>query len=326
MNVLVTVVGGKGFLARFVPRVSQLVAAKVQGCLLADAIVQIQTQLPNLIIVQASQADSLKLCRQIKEQNSLEGIYCLVVDDRIQCSPEIPLEQIQELLATADALENGADAYLRLVSKPESDTTLIQAEDRLLTAQIQLGMRGVQMHRELQHMNDLLSTMALADPLTELSNRRALEWELPRQIQNARSQETSLGLIILDVDFFKVVNDTYGHQIGDRILQLLAARLRHHLRLQDTLFRYGGEEFVIILTQTTFQEANLVAGRLRKLVGEQDFTINETTALNITISIGISSLRAADDPKGESLINRADQNLLRAKSAGRNRVVAEESS
>jgi len=172
--------------------------------------------------------------------------------------------------------------------------------------------------------NDVLSTMALADPLTELSNRRAMEWELPRQIQNARAHLTPLSLVMLDVDYFKSVNDNYGHQVGDRVLQLLAARLRHNLRVQDTLFRYGGEEFVILLTQTSFHDAKLVAKRLRRLIGDQPFNIDGTLALNITVSMGLASLIAIDDAKGESLLRRADFNLLQAKSSGRNQVICSE--
>jgi two-component system cell cycle response regulator len=162
--------------------------------------------------------------------------------------------------------------------------------------------------------------MALADPLTELSNRRAMEWELPRQIHNARVESTPLSLVMLDVDYFKSVNDTYGHQVGDRVLQLLAARLRHNLRFQDTLFRYGGEEFVIVLSNTTFQDALIVARRLRCLISDQPFHIDGSLALGITVSMGLASLISTDDAKGESLIRRADHNLLRAKSSGRNQV------
>jgi two-component system cell cycle response regulator len=130
---------------------------------------------------------------------------------------------------------------------------------------------------------------------------------------------------MLDVDYFKSVNDNYGHQVGDRVLQLLAARLQHNLRLQDTIFRYGGEEFVIVLSQTDSQEAQMVATRLRHLVADQPFNIDGTLALPITISLGLASLIAEDDLKGESLLRRADYNLLHAKSSGRNQVFGGES-
>ncbi|HEY9648705.1 MAG TPA: GGDEF domain-containing protein, partial [Chroococcidiopsis sp.] len=171
--------------------------------------------------------------------------------------------------------------------------------------------------------NDLLSAIALSDPLTSLNNRRAFEWELPRQIQNARSRNMPISLIMLDVDHFKSINDTYGHMVGDRALQLLGARLRHNLRFYDTPFRYGGEEFVIILSDTGGQEAVAIAHRICRLISEQAFVVNETLDLTITVSAGASSLRPEDDAKGMSLLHRADQYLLSAKSSGRNRVVSD---
>jgi two-component system cell cycle response regulator len=169
--------------------------------------------------------------------------------------------------------------------------------------------------------NDILSAIALSDPLTELNNRRALDWELPRQIQNCRARSESLSVLMLDVDFFKTINDTYGHQVGDHTLQLLSSRLRHNLRFRDTLFRYGGEEFVIILSGTDQQEATLVAQRLCRLISDQPFIINDTLNLKITMSAGTATLEQTDDIRGVSILKRADQNLLRAKSSGRNRVV-----
>ena len=225
-------------------------------------------------------------------------------------------------------MEGGADAYLWLLPKSEKGDISLEVgltmQNHLLQAQIQSAIKRVQLYRNLMNTNDVLSAIALADPLTELSNRRALDWELPRQIHNARSRSTPLSLLILDVDYFKLINDNHGHLVGDRVLQLLSARLRHNLRFQDTPFRYGGEEFVIILSNTSSQEARTVALHLNLLIGNQHFTIDQDLALKITVSIGISSLEPNDDPNGVSLLNRADQNLLRAKSNGRNRVICEE--
>jgi two-component system cell cycle response regulator len=127
---------------------------------------------------------------------------------------------------------------------------------------------------------------------------------------------------MLDVDYFKSINDTYGHSVGDRALQLISSRLRHNLRFRDTLFRYGGEEFVIILSNTEQQEALLVARRLCHLISDQPFTIDDNLDLNLTISAGTATLKPSDDSRGSSLLQRADQNLLQAKSSGRNRVVS----
>ncbi|WP_197985586.1 GGDEF domain-containing protein [Leptolyngbya sp. Cla-17] len=105
-------------------------------------------------------------------------------------------------------------------------------------------------------------------------------------------------------------------------MQLVSNRLRHNLRFRDTLFRYGGEEFVIILSNTDESEADLVSRRLCRLIGEQPFTIDAGLDLTITISAGTATLRSTDDERGVNLLKRADQNLLRAKSTGRNRVVS----
>ncbi len=326
MDASVLVVGNEQFLTIFVNQIHNITSGKVEASSALDEVIQlIQTKQPAVLILQATQVDSLTLCHQIKEQTQLGWIYCILVDDQSEMTDEgLLLDPDWKLTAYAEALENGADAYLRMNSARTKDSALTLEEDRLLKAQIHAGLRGVRFYRELMQTNDVLSTMALADPLTELSNRRAMEWDLPRQIQNARSYSTALSLIMLDVDYFKSVNDNYGHQVGDRVLQLLAARLQHNLRIQDTLFRYGGEEFVIVLSQTDSQEAQIVAKRLRRLVGDQPFNIDGTLALQITISLGLASLNAEDDLKGESLLRRADHNLLRAKSSGRNQVVCAE--
>jgi two-component system cell cycle response regulator len=130
-----------------------------------------------------------------------------------------------------------------------------------------------------------------------------------------------LSLIILDVDYFKKVNDTYGHLVGDRLLQLLCSRLRHNLRLQDTPFRYGGEEFVVLLSNTKGEEALLVAKRLNRVIREEPFKINNQLTINITISLGTATVQENDDIHGLNLLYRADQCLLQAKAAGRNQAV-----
>lgn len=328
MDASVLVVGNEQFLTIFVNQIHNITSGKVEASSALDEVIQlIQTKQPAVLILQATQVDSLTLCHQIKEQTELGWIYCILVDDQFEMTGEgLSPDPHRKLTAYAEALENGADAYLQMNSAGTKDSALALEEDRLLKAQIQAGLRGVKFYRELMQTNDVLSTMALADPLTELSNRRAMEWDLPRQIQNARTYSTALSLIMLDVDYFKSVNDNYGHQVGDRVLQLLAARLQHNLRLQDTLFRYGGEEFVIVLSQTDFHEAQIVAKRLRRLVGDQPFNIDGTLALQITISLGLASLNAEDDLKAESLLRRADHNLLRAKSSGRNQVFCAEES
>lgn len=316
MDASILVVGNDQFLATIVNQICNMMSGRVEASsALNEVIPLIRSQQPAILILQAAQLGCLELCHQIKQQSHLGWIYCILVDNQPDITAdEKSLNQYRELTVCAEALEKGADAYLLLTSAVEYE------EIRLLKAQIEAGLRGVRFYREVMQTNDVLSTMALADPLTELSNRRAMEWELPRQIHNARTESTPLSLVMLDVDYFKSVNDTHGHQVGDRVLQLLSARLRHNLRFQDTLFRYGGEEFVIVLSNTTFQDALIVARRLRCLISDQPFHIDGSLALAITVSMGLASLISTDDAKGENLIRRADHNLLRAKSSGRNQV------
>lgn len=322
MDVSVLVVGNERFLTTWVSQIRNIVSGAVEVSSDLDEVISlIQSKQFEILILQAALLRDLALCHPSKKQSQLSWTYCILIDDQSSQTDE-GLEQnsCRELVACAEALENGADAYLRMTLVGTRNSAIAFAQERLLKAQIQAGLRGVQFYRSLMQTNDVLSTMALADPLTQLSNRRAMEWDLPRQTQHAHAHSKPLSLIILDVDYFKSVNDNYGHQIGDRVLQMLAARLQNNLRVQDSLFRYGGEEFVIVLSQTNFQDARVVAKRMRSLVSDQPFNIDGTLSLEITISLGLASLLPTDDLTGESLLRRADHNLLRAKSSGRNQV------
>ena len=330
MDASILIVGSDEFQTTLLERLRYLLLCSIEVVSTPkEALPLIQVQQPDVVILQAGQLGCIDLCRQLKQQTSLAWIYCILIAEQ----PHNAIEEILpgwnwELGFRTAALEGGADAYLWLLPKSEKGDISLEVgltmQNHLLQAQIQSAIKRVQLYRNLMNTNDVLSAIALADPLTELSNRRALDWELPRQIHNARSRSTPLSLLILDVDYFKLINDNHGHLVGDRVLQLLSARLRHNLRFQDTPFRYGGEEFVIILSNTSSQEARTVALHLNLLIGNQHFTIDQDLALKITVSIGISSLEPNDDPNGVSLLNRADQNLLRAKSNGRNRVICEE--
>ncbi|NJL09844.1 MAG: diguanylate cyclase [Calothrix sp. SM1_7_51] len=321
MNISVLVFGSNNFLAGLPDQIRDTNIFSVEVIAnFHDAISRIGLAPPDIILVQASQENSMEFCCWLKEQVNLSWIYSILLEDRPQlladknkygCSWEMEMASV--------ALQQGADAYIWLI--PQSDK-VANVSHNLLQAQLAVGLRKVQKYRDLVRKNDLLSTIALSDPLTELSNRRALEWDLTRQIQKAFTQETPLSLIILDVDYFKKINDTYGHLVGDKVLQLLSNRLRHNLRFQDTPFRYGGEEFVVVLSNTTSEEALTVARRLNRIIGEQPFAINKELTISVTISLGVSSLQPEDDPKGISLLDRADQCLLQAKANGRNRTVS----
>ncbi|WP_017651161.1 GGDEF domain-containing protein [Fortiea contorta] len=325
MNISILVFGGHKFIATLPAQIRYATAFSVQVVAnVIQAVSQIKTTPPDVLIVQASLDGSMELCSWLKDQAKLSWIYCILLEDRSQQIIERSKYGWEwELEMTSNVLKQGADAYIWQLNEENTDHTFAESTPNhdLILAQLAVGLRKAKKYRDLIRSNDLLSAIALADSLTELNNRRALEWDLPRQIQKSREHLSPLSLIILDVDYFKKVNDTYGHLVGDRLLQLLCTRLRQNLRYQDTPFRYGGEEFVILLANTTGEEALIVARRLNRIVSEQPFAINSQHMINVTISLGTASLDADDDDRGMSLIHRADQCLLQAKANGRNQVI-----
>ncbi|MBW4428836.1 MAG: diguanylate cyclase [Nostoc desertorum CM1-VF14] len=326
MNISILVFGKHNFIATLPDQIRCATAFSVEVIdNLDQAVSQIQMTPPDIILVQASLDGSMELCSWLKDQTKLSWIYCILFEDRSQqLTDRTKYGWERELEMSATALKQGADAYIwhLIEEKTEHSLAELTANHGLILAQLTVGLRKAQKYRDLIQTNDMLSAIALSDPLTELNNRRALEWDLPRQIKKARSQKTSMSLIILDVDYFKKVNDTHGHLVGDRVLQLLCQRLRHNLRCQDTAFRYGGEEFVILLANTTDEETLLVARRLNRVVSDKPFSLNSKLTINVTISLGTACLQTKDDDQGVSLLHRADQCLLQAKTAGRNRVIA----
>ncbi|WP_084649874.1 PleD family two-component system response regulator [Stappia stellulata] len=164
--------------------------------------------------------------------------------------------------------------------------------------------------------------MAITDPLTGLRNRHYLKSHLSRLVRQAAETELPLSVLMIDIDRFKAINDTHGHDAGDVVLRDVAQRLRGHVRGLDMACRLGGEEFVILMPETTLSAAEKVAERLRDVVARDAFALPEGDAehLPVTVSIGVAAHERAGD-SGEKLIKRADRALYQAKRDGRNRVV-----
>jgi len=167
------------------------------------------------------------------------------------------------------------------------------------------------------------------DVLTGWNNRRYLQVRLVEELARARRDAGSLVCLMLDIDHFKNVNDSYGHAAGDTVLRELAQRIESQVRVSDIAARYGGEEFVVLLPGTEIESGTLLAERIRTAISAQPIEIGDGNSITITASIGIASsapIRDDDDLKttGESLIARADVALYSAKSAGRDRVATEQ--
>lgn len=166
--------------------------------------------------------------------------------------------------------------------------------------------------KQTMKQKDKLVTISMTDPLTNTKNRRALDYKLDEIKDIQQISEHSFCLIILDIDNFKIINDTHGHTIGDEILVKLTKKLSSRLRKSDDFYRYGGEEFIIILPYTELKQAQIVAEELRKTVEK----IKIDNDIKVTISLGVAE--HVESESKEEWISRADKALYQAKNSGRN--------
>ncbi len=171
-----------------------------------------------------------------------------------------------------------------------------------------------------------LKRQGLTDTLTAINNRRFFDQRISEEVEAAGRSGKPLSCMLLDVDFFKRVNDTYGHQVGDLVLREVASIIRTQLRSSDVLSRYGGEEFSALLSNSDIGEAEEVAERIRRGIEKRIFDLLDLEPFNITISIGVATLKAEanthlDKKSADILIGQADQVLYAAKANGRNQVV-----
>ncbi|MDV3250614.1 PleD family two-component system response regulator [Devosia sp. BK] len=189
-----------------------------------------------------------------------------------------------------------------------------------LKARVRTQIRRHRYAMELRESVNHSIAMAVTDDLTGLYNRRYFDRHLNVLLGKAQSQDKNLAVMILDIDHFKSVNDTYGHDAGDVVLKEFSARMKRNIRGVDLACRFGGEEFVVLMPDTDVLNAELVAERVRQAIAEKSFDIKGQRPLTVTVSVGVSfNETLADTP--ESLIKRADLALYRAKREGRNRVI-----
>ena len=195
-----------------------------------------------------------------------------------------------------------------------SDLSVIE----LLAPQIALALERA----EWQHRANQFQLLSITDPLTGLLNRRYLEARLTEELSRSKRYNYPLSFMMIDIDDFKFYNDRNGHQAGDRALEITAQCLRAALRKVDVASRYGGEEFSILLPQTTLQEAGVIADRIRRKLIETNFPHGSSQPLGTaTVSIGLSSFSAQLD-SAEAIVRAADRALYHAKRHGKNRAYA----
>jgi diguanylate cyclase (GGDEF)-like protein len=175
--------------------------------------------------------------------------------------------------------------------------------------------------------NEMLKYIGLTDALTGVYNRRYMDRRLAEEIARARRQSYRIACMYIDVDHFKQVNDSHGHQAGDDVLREVAARIKAELRMSDALGRFGGEEFVVLLIDADLDSADIVAQRIRASVADRPFLLPEGQGLSVTVSIGVAALEDferehAIEEVAQELVAQADGALYQAKHQGRNRVVS----
>ena len=242
--------------------------------------------------------DGLQLCRLIRGQQAEAYTYVILATS---------LGERDHVLR---GMEAGADASL---TKPLEPYDL---EARLVAAK-----RVTQLHAELARYRIELARLASTDALTQLRNRLSLSDDLTGLHARSRRYGHGYSLAICDVDFFKQYNDTHGHQAGDEALRRVAAALTAQARQGDSIYRYGGEEFLLVLPEQSASSAIEAAERIRRAVESLGITHSVGTSAGvITISVGVATYNYADNTTSEDLLGEADTALYYAKSRGRNRV------
>lgn len=256
--------------------------------------------------------DIIMVSLNLKAEDGLRLCSHLRSNERTRSVPIVMIAEDQDIPRVAHGLEIGAHDYiLRPIDRNE------------LLARVRTQIRRKRFQERLRSSYEISLSMALTDSLTGLYNRRYLEVHLDKLLQSNREAKKSLGVVILDIDHFKNVNDTYGHNIGDEVLRVFAQRITKSLRSFDLVARLGGEEFVCLLPDVTQDQAFIVAERLRRSIADQPIACSvEGGALDVTTSIG-GAIIGPEMTTIPEVLDRADKCLYQAKHLGRNCSVFE---
>lgn len=253
---------------------------------------------PALVITDWVMPDltGIELCQRIRA--NLKDAYTYI----------IVLTSISEKENVVKGLAAGADDYLTKPFHPGE-----------LSARVAVGRRMVDLQRQIEAKNQLLRELALTDALTCLPNRRAIEEWSSRQLSGAARHGFSFWVAIADLDNFKCVNDTYGHDAGDAVLKGFAEILKTNMRSSNICGRIGGEEFLMVLTHAKQEDVRVVVERILQQLRDREFLFGEQ-AIRVTASFGIAGFQGRVAPEFRELVNQADEALYTAKRGGRNRI------
>lgn len=240
--------------------------------------------------------DGVEVCRKVRQQNREPYIYILLLTARDQKADVV------------QGIQAGADDYIAKPFDPQ------ELEVRLIS-----GRRIINLQGELIAAREALRVQATHDPLTGVWNRTAIMDALRRELARGSRESQPVAVVMADLDHFKRVNDTYGHMVGDAVLCETVKRMQRCVRPYDGLGRYGGEEFLILLTHNSAARAELVAQRICACISHETFDTSEG-AITVTVSLGVAATDQTPAVDVDSLVQAADAALYRAKASGRNRV------
>jgi len=253
---------------------------------------------PDLLIADWTMPDltGVEICRHIRSRPRGSYTYIILLTGK------------SEKQSVVEGLAAGADDYL---TKPFHHQELM--------ARVGVGLRIIDLQREIEGQNILLKELALTDALTSLPNRRAVEDWATRQLSGAARHGFSFWVALADLDHFKAVNDTYGHNAGDTVLMAFSKVLKSNSRHSDICGRIGGEEFLLILTHATEENVKCVIDRVRTELAAKQFKF-DGNSLKVTVSFGLAGFVGTPAPEFNRLLAQADAALYSAKRLGRNRV------
>jgi two-component system, cell cycle response regulator len=240
--------------------------------------------------------DGIEVCRRIRTEGREPYRYILLLTARTEAHDLV------------EGMEAGADDYL---TKPFNSHEL--------RVRLRAGQRILELQEQLLQAREALRAQATHDGLTGILNRTAVLETLDRELERSFRERHPVSLLIADLDRFKSINDTYGHLAGDYVLREAARRMTAALRSYDTVGRYGGEEFLIILAGSDSETARSQAERIRLSLAKEPFVIGNER-VSVTCSVGFSTHRGGSRSRADDLVKRADLALYESKNAGRNRV------
>lgn len=285
----------RDIVARMVKTLGHEVAVASTG---KEALQQVHEHSPDIVLldIMMPEMDGLEFCQALQKEEIIRDFHIIITSARDALEDKVK------------GLELGAADYL---TKPFS-----LAE---LRARLQVGERIVRHRKAIKEQQVQLEHLARADTLTGLSNRRHFDERFHEEWRRALRYNHSLSLLMCDLDYFKQVNDVYGHMYGDRVLKEVGRTLLRGSRTSDVVARYGGEEFVVLLCEASLEQAVIAAERLRTAVKALSFT-HPSGSFHVTMSIGLTTAVIGEFADPAQLLAEADEALYAAKSRGRDRV------